>query len=418
MDDLITFVCREQYSVFGIPVRLFKDGKLLKSFDSKNADEQMTDDFTRNQLKDKIGGKAFRKPADLCVTASLLTFGYIYAEKQDIEIVLGPCRTQHISEKLAPELIDLKGISPTQTKELVDYLNSIPLFQIGRFAHTICLLHACINGEMLDSASLLNDGTKDSPTPEDDSANKELLKHNEQLAFLEIGKTNYYDYEFRLLYFIENGMTEALKNFWKEPIDKNIPEDISRHLFRKMQNDVLMTASLSSYAAMNGGVDAETAYALQNVYSDRVEQCRSVNDLINLRYEILVNYCEHVHDMHYSYTGNPTIDRAIQYINENVAQKLTADEIAKKMHINTAYFCVKFKDLTGMPLTDFIQQQKVREAKYLLRFSNKTLAQISSYLSFSSQSYFQKVFKRFAGVTPKEYRDYKQEHEARQFKKL
>lgn len=413
MNDLIRYICREQYSVFGIPVRIFKEGKLLETFDSKNADGQLTDAFARGQLKDKFKDKKFRKPVDMYVTPSLLAFGYIYAERSGEEIILGPCRTQHITEKIAPYLLDLKDISRTQTKELVDYLNSIPLFQSNRFTHTLCLLNACLNGGTLDPAELSGSEREKSSEETDGKANRELLKHNEQLAFLEIGKINYYDYEFRLLHFIENGMTETLKSFWKEPFHKNIPEDISKHVFRKMQNDVLMTTSLASYAAMNGGVDAETAYALQNFYSDRVEQCNNAGALINLRYEILVTYCERVHELHYTYTGNPTIDRAIQYINENVAQKFSAEELAQKLHINTAYFCVKFKELTGTPLTDFIQQQKVREAKYLLRFSSKTLAQISSYLSFSSQSYFQKVFKRFAGVTPKEYRNYKQERENR-----
>lgn len=40
-----------------------------------------------------------------------------------------------------------------------------------------------------------------------------------------------------------------------------------------------------------------------------------------------------------------------------------------------------------------------------LTYSNKSLAEISSYLCFSSQSYFQNVFKRKYGITPKQYRE-------------
>ena len=64
----------------------------------------------------------------------------------------------------------------------------------------------------------------------------------------------------------------------------------------------------------------------------------------------------------------------------------------------------EFREETGMSITDFMMQSKLRDAKRLLRHSNKTLAQISSYLCFSSQAYFQTVFKRETGMTPAAYR--------------
>ena len=48
---------------------------------------------------------------------------------------------------------------------------------------------------------------------------------------------------------------------------------------------------------------------------------------------------------------------------------------------------------------------KLEEAKSLLTHSDKTLSEISNYLCFSSQSYFQNVFKQKFGLTPKQYRD-------------
>lgn len=48
----------------------------------------------------------------------------------------------------------------------------------------------------------------------------------------------------------------------------------------------------------------------------------------------------------------------------------------------------------------FITRCKLEEAKSLLAYSKKSLAEISSYLCFSSQSYFQNVFKKQYGTTP------------------
>ena len=56
-------------------------------------------------------------------------------------------------------------------------------------------------------------------------------------------------------------------------------------------------------------------------------------------------------------------------------------------------------------ITDFIIKSKIRDAKRLLRYSNRSLSEISTHLCFSSQAYFQTVFKKSTGMTPNEYRN-------------
>ena len=65
----------------------------------------------------------------------------------------------------------------------------------------------------------------------------------------------------------------------------------------------------------------------------------------------------------------------------------------------------KFKEETGENLTDFVLQEKTAEAKRLLRYSDKSLTAIGAYLGFSSPGHFSRVFKKYAGVSPREYRE-------------
>ena len=58
-----------------------------------------------------------------------------------------------------------------------------------------------------------------------------------------------------------------------------------------------------------------------------------------------------------------------------------------------------------MTLTDFILGEKIEEAKRLLRYSDKSLTLIADYLGFSSQSHFTRIFKKYRGQTPREYRE-------------
>lgn len=94
----------------------------------------------------------------------------------------------------------------------------------------------------------------------------------------------------------------------------------------------------------------------------------------------------------------------MKYISAHVTEKISTTEIAENLGISRGYLSTRFKDVIGVSVTDYINAQKIREAKQLLKFSDKSLVAISNYLSFSSQSYFQNVFKSFTGKTPTEFR--------------
>ncbi|MBD5449507.1 MAG: helix-turn-helix transcriptional regulator [Lachnospiraceae bacterium] len=79
--------------------------------------------------------------------------------------------------------------------------------------------------------------------------------------------------------------------------------------------------------------------------------------------------------------------------------------IAKHLYLSRPYLSAKFKAETGLSLTDFILKEKTEEAKRLLCYSDKSLLNIGNYLGFSSQSHFSRVFKKYSGYSPSEYRD-------------
>ncbi len=66
------------------------------------------------------------------------------------------------------------------------------------------------------------------------------------------------------------------------------------------------------------------------------------------------------------------------------------------------FFSNAFSLQTGQ--SEFIMRCKLEEAKALLAYTDKSLSEISSYLCFSSQAYFQNVFKKKYGITPNAYR--------------
>lgn len=78
---------------------------------------------------------------------------------------------------------------------------------------------------------------------------------------------------------------------------------------------------------------------------------------------------------------------------------------AATMCVSPSYLSTVVKQKTGKPALQWIIDLVINEAKQELRYTNKSIKEISVNLSFSTQSFFGKYFKKYAGMSPKAYRE-------------
>ena len=94
--------------------------------------------------------------------------------------------------------------------------------------------------------------------------------------------------------------------------------------------------------------------------------------------------------------------RGIEYINDNLSEKLLLDDIARASFISPFHFLRLFKKLNGISLHQYVLSLKVERAKkILLQQRNIQLASID--LGFTDQAHFTRIFKKITGLTPKQY---------------
>ena len=98
------------------------------------------------------------------------------------------------------------------------------------------------------------------------------------------------------------------------------------------------------------------------------------------------------------------IQAALDFIGENFERDLSLDEVAEHANLNAAYFSSYFKKMTGQSFVNYITELRVRRAKELLRDEHIKIGRISEMLGFNDTRYFAKIFKKYVGVTPSEYR--------------
>ena len=100
----------------------------------------------------------------------------------------------------------------------------------------------------------------------------------------------------------------------------------------------------------------------------------------------------------------PTFDKVLEYINENLSQKLTVLQISKDTYMpkSSLYNC--FRTYFGCTVSEYINLKRTEKAKELLINTSLSVGEISEKLGFSSQQYFSKIFKKAEGVSPARYK--------------
>lgn len=97
-------------------------------------------------------------------------------------------------------------------------------------------------------------------------------------------------------------------------------------------------------------------------------------------------------------------DEIVRYLGENVYGKLRLGQLCEKLHYSQTKLSTFFKEKTGASIYDTYLRLKADEAKTLIR-KGVPFAEIAALLCFDSTSAFTNFFGKFAGLSPKEYRN-------------
>lgn len=93
-----------------------------------------------------------------------------------------------------------------------------------------------------------------------------------------------------------------------------------------------------------------------------------------------------------------------KYIVENLKEDIDMENTAKKFNISSSYFSRIFKDVLGYNFSDYINMIRIKKSKELLKEGILTIKEICYEVGYSDPNYFSKVFKKYEGVTPSEYK--------------
>lgn len=105
--------------------------------------------------------------------------------------------------------------------------------------------------------------------------------------------------------------------------------------------------------------------------------------------------------------NNYIIKKATEYIKDNYSKNIKLNSIAKFVHVNSSYLSRIFRKETGETITEVINRLRIEKAKELLSKNNIKTYEVASLVGIDDSTYFSQVFKKYAGMSPTEYKHFK-----------
>lgn len=204
---------------------------------------------------------------------------------------------------------------------------------------------------------------------------------------------------------IKNGdverMEARMRNFHMiyPPVFPNEPIKTDKYM-------LIGTVSILARIAIEGGASAAESMRISDLLFQKIDQCRSSQDIMAVRKSAYVDFTRLVRSANSRGNINKYVKDCKKDIAARIFDKISLDDIASDLGIRKTYLAKLFSDAEGMSVGQYILNEKLKAAKDMLTYSDETISEIALRLGFSSQSYFGKLFRSSFGITPKEYRNH------------
>ena len=391
----LKYLCQVIGNLAGIPIRIYQGHKQIYFYSVVDFPADPILPYLNNvfTIKDNIG---------YFTTPYFNYYGIV--RRDDHSIVIGPSRQTPMSDRDMRELAFDCNVPVAYTNDFIASMKSLVQMPLGSIIQILCTLNYVLNGEKrsLEDVTIYDfEQTNLEKIIENERFNKSYEAPEE---YTPNETHNTLALEQALMQMISKGDVGALCE-WLANAPSVRGGVIANDALRQLKNTFVVTATLASRAAISGGINAEDALSLSDEYIRKCEFLLSGEQIINLQYHMVLEYTRRVERIRLGKKPSKLLMQVTNYVQHNLSKPIDVEALAKSMFISRTHLATKFKQETGMTLTDFILSEKIEEAKRLLRYSDKPLSLIADYLGFSSQSHFTKAFKKYTGTTPMGYRN-------------
>ena len=327
-------------------------------------------------------------------------FGVIALEKAASVLVVGPFVNKTTDASSIDQIIHEYGLPWEDKERLSGFLSSIPSYSLNRFLSYMALVEFLFNQK---SVSMLDYFEAAAPS----FVRRIGQRQSEDI----VRETNYghgtYNIEREILSYVRRGDVLGINSLFKKIVKAGplYEGKLAEDALRQAKNIFIgLVTMIGKAGAIPGNLDIEQTYQLIDLYIQECERCVSINQVNELRYSAIVDFTRRVAELKHPTSYSGEVYKSLQYIKSHTNQPIGAMDVVSQSGKSRSVFMAQFKKETGQSIAQYIRRAKLEEAKVLLAYSDTSLQEISDTLYFSSQPYFQNLFKKEYGITPLQYR--------------
>ena len=401
MDTIgLEYLAKKLGALTGIPVRIYKGKEEIFYYSTVSIPKDPLLLYLDQvfSIKENVG---------YYMTKNLHTFGVV--RKDDYRYIIGPSLEIQEDEKSLKIMAFDLGIEKNQTMDFINAVRSITKMPLPSLLEVLLAVNFFLNGEMKELHELtLSDSIQEELKHilEKETKGKEIDRVS-QSQYEESPPNqeehNTYAQEQEIMMLIRKGETEKLKD-WISSAPAIRGGTIAVDGLRQVKNMFVVSVTLASRAAIQGGVDPETALSVSDGFIKRCELLYSVEKITNLQYLMVLEYAGMVRRVRQKDYTSPLVMKVANYVVAHITEPLTTEQIADALYLSRPYLSSRFHKEAGRTLYSFIMDEKIEEAKRLILYSGRSISSISQYLGFSSLGHFSSLFKKNTGYSPTEFR--------------
>ncbi|WP_018756816.1 helix-turn-helix domain-containing protein [Paenibacillus terrigena] len=399
------WLCKLLHDNLQLPVRLLKTDRTVEAvFDSRHGAPAHPLDPDSNTVP--AGIFSDDSPYDIPCFSKWNGFDqYVWLRFGELSgregaIVIGPTVSSNVTDEMLEGFLYDYRISGIYLDSLRDYYRQLPMGYQKSMLHAGTLLYYLFYHRPLDITEVIDCSVPyRRPHALNDELEQRLMDKRLSLSF-----HHHLNPEKMLMQCIKEGRKEEIVRYYDLIPRENAGVLSRRSQLRNEKNLAICVVTHAMQAAINGGLYPEVAFTASDLWIQHIEELHDVEEVAKAIQEVLFDFAERVSRQRFSRCSKP-IAVCQNYIFNRIYEPIKLTELAEVAGVHPAYLSKLFKQETGVTVSEYIQRQKVEEAKKLLAFSDASPLRAASLLNFHDQSYFTKVFKKYAGVTPKQYKD-------------
>ena len=228
---------------------------------------------------------------------------------------------------------------------------------------------------------------------------RKLLHENAEIGFSHTG----YEEENQRFQYLMKGDMRAVEES-DRIMSPSLQGTLSRDPLRSYRYLFIVNTGLASRYLIETGIPQETVYATSDVYIQRADVARSIEQIRKLNIELWTLFVEMVKNFKKERAYSKPVMFCMDYVDRHFNEKTTLATLAGELDLNPCYLEVLFKKETGVPFGKYLLDIRMKTAGVLLAKTEYTYSQIAYSLGYCSQSHFTKTFRQYTGYTPGQYR--------------